>query len=500
MVCPALPPEIWLQIFEHLRTKPHYRSGRKVLASLCHVSRLFDKIARPLVYQEFSISSDPVAPFVRTILARPDLAELSTRLKVSYGWNRLHLAFPLTEQDISQLTSKASEVGLAIPDGQDVTGWKRKHSGDNWTTASPTYEPLIMLLIRLLPNLYHIRSNEYDYRLLDTLPPGSYLTRLQSVDMSCHDTGFGFDPSEEQLMPLWKAPNLESVSLSWHRETSRHMPFQSLRKLQLRDSILHKDGEDLAKLLGPYSRLETFLFSSEDRNSYDGLEARPRQIAVGLRKTAAAETLRFLALDTSRQCFPHHTLSVMTDWEDREDALEEEFEEEMAEADPNLPRPSEETRCGVGFTITNLQLFPRLEVLYLDQSCFWRRKAFWRAPEFEAIMRDGALFRKLLPPSIRQVFLGGDGTPAESPECPKFEPDLLDLARAAREGEFPHLVRLYCTGFAFEAPSALREAFRDAGVDFSLEGPKEKDETFCPMCWVKRFCSAFEHEEYVPGV
>ncbi len=496
MVVPALPPELWLQIFEIGPDDWEPWTKRTIALTLCRVSRQFDKLARPILYRRLDMSSDAVAPFVRTITARPELGALVRVLDVNYGWGRFRQSVPLTEDDGAMLSTKAREVGLVLPEAKD-SNWVSR-----WTLSSPAYHPLVMLLISLLPNLEQIDTNEHNYSLLWGLPNGSYLSRLKSVSLNCYDTDWGLDPSDEMFLPLWNMATLESVAIFFHFKTERAIFFHDLRKMQLADSYLDRDGQNLRRLLGSCTRLEIFLYSNWRNRIFNPREARPRSVAAALLDTPAAKTLRFLALDMTHQHVPFGPHSSVEAWEGEED--EKDDQEKMlmdrhAAVGPDYRRPTEEETCGVGYTITCLKGFRNLEVLYLDQSCFWRAKDFWRRDGFEDIPRDGTLFRKLLPPSIKQLFLEGEYTPVEAPEHPRISADLLDLAQAAGAREFPHLKRVRCMGFLLEAPEGIQESFRLVGVDFKLEGPDKTGELFCPLCWIEPFCDAFAHGEYVSG-
>ena len=77
----SLPNEILLEIMSH--------STPKTLYNLCLSSKVFNALAQPLLYQEYSYPDLEGAfwPFMRTVFARPDLASRVRELTLhECGW------------------------------------------------------------------------------------------------------------------------------------------------------------------------------------------------------------------------------------------------------------------------------------------------------------------------------------------------------------------------------------------------------------------------------
>ena len=231
---PSLPNEILLAVMSY--------SSRETFYNLCLVSRLFNALAQPLLYQDYSqVNSEvPFWPFMRTLLARPDLASRVQEIEI-YSWDELPYDRILRDM----------ETGIKQDIGPERKAWKERQDAELnrlirhiWEGfKEPSFddedndedndsniifltwgEKELVLLLSLVPNLDCLRlmlpaenkqlSCVLQHAMSSWGEDHRLLTKLTTLEVLYDEMSGGDGFQLSQIAPLLEFPNLKVLIAS----------------------------------------------------------------------------------------------------------------------------------------------------------------------------------------------------------------------------------------------------------------------------------------------
>lgn len=295
-----LPMELLLAIFTYF----HPVEDRKLVLSLCEVSRTFCGAAQQLLFSSFDTGArcihckspnckiriegecqlQPLIPFTRTIIARPDLAERVQKLMI-----REHSCKPqpmsqwpnaLTADTIRHYTNAIQTLKV-----KEKTQWLSAIVGC-------VFDAFMIVLMSQTPNVKHLslvldRNRLGSFLVLAREMHRSsigfpYLGNLRSLDINCYDKR----PIQLQsIIPILALPRLREASIAYCAGSSdTDWPDEivpgSLKLTSISLSPAGIDQSCLAKLAEACACLKRFIYVVMD---YSGLElVEPPQIQPAL--------------------------------------------------------------------------------------------------------------------------------------------------------------------------------------------------------------------------
>lgn len=294
-----LPVELLLAIFAFF----HPVDDRPLLLSLCKVSRRTCDVVQPLLFSHFVTGSrlrceslsckkgvrkecrlEPLIPFARTIVARPDLGLRVQRLVVRDHTCRpgpvLNWPSDLTAETVGYFTSVIQTLAV-----------KKK---SRWLSAIAgcAFGPFMIMLISQTPNVKQL-SLVLDWKRLNSLLTLTnqmrqrsiecpYLHNLTSLDINCFDK----KPIQLQsIVPLLTLPRLEEVSIAYctgSRETEwpEAIAPGTLGLSAISLSPAGVDKESLTALVSACACLRRFTYVAMDCQWIDPVD--PQEIQAGL--------------------------------------------------------------------------------------------------------------------------------------------------------------------------------------------------------------------------
>lgn len=303
-----LPTELLLVILSFF----HPVEDRELLLSLCKVSRKTCNTVQPVIFRCFDTGRrcircnpdngrnggreecqlEPLIPFARTIIARPDLG-----LRVQKLMIRDHdctsesiLQWPdgLMADTIRHLTAAVQKLGV--------------NSKSRWLSAITgcVFGPFMTMLISQIPNVKEL-SIVLDWKRVQSfldlsrrLLRGSfepYLANLTTLDINCHD---GETIEVQTILPILNLPRLQEVSVAYCIGSSEiEWPHEigpgDLKISAITLSPASLDGECLSRLIEACACLKRFTYVAMDRKGMDSVEPPDIQPALSPQRDTLEE-------------------------------------------------------------------------------------------------------------------------------------------------------------------------------------------------------------------
>ena len=256
---PFLPNEILLGIMSF--------ASEKALYNLCLTSKGLNALAQPILYQTFEqVDNVPYWPYLRTLIARPDLASQVTDLRIC-DWEDINLEFSAEAEN----TAKGPGEGKSWKEVQDVQIarlmshlWEGLETDEHDMGYSHSEKELVLLL-SLTHNLERLslmltsadgrleRAMEHAKSSLKADRP--LLTKLNTLDLDWWDMEGGFHL--DLVSPFLELPSLTTLSADRCVDgPSREPRSLNLQRIRLTSSFLADD--EIVKLVRACKALKSF--------------------------------------------------------------------------------------------------------------------------------------------------------------------------------------------------------------------------------------------------
>lgn len=269
-----------LQIQLKRATRP-YGDRPLMLAMLC--SKRLHKLTEIVLYshylEEFTGNQNSAPLFLKTILARPDLA---ARVRRYHGWatDNQHHDNHLDVQSFGEKEWEKIKLRIkeASQDAEEASVWLKAIEEGDW-------EAITALILSITPNIQDLKFKGWSYtndvypnllryfsraRLLqeqgDLINPLS-MSQLKRVRKDYWDTDGGMSP--DLLIPLLSLP---SVEIFWARMVAGrdiegecpwlHLKFPHIKELSLHQ--VNMQPQDIEKVLKSFPALETLYYCNGD--------------------------------------------------------------------------------------------------------------------------------------------------------------------------------------------------------------------------------------------
>ncbi|KAL7906344.1 hypothetical protein GGI35DRAFT_487537 [Trichoderma velutinum] len=243
----TLPNEILLMICEELcyhcsgtALEPSEKKSNTGLWSLIQTCRQLLNIAQPFLYHRVEFGK--ILPFLRTLIARPDLA--AHVLSFNYSEN-----YPLavSAEDLEMLKAELQRLHI-----EKCDEWVREMN----LYESDVDEQLLKLAICRLPNVKKLNiaapfSNTKTF-LKDSLNKSFLMESIKILRLIPWDVG---DLGDMRRL-LAMTPHAESLMLYYCESVTRHIPLARIRSLILFDSLI--EATSLQRLIDSCPELEHF--------------------------------------------------------------------------------------------------------------------------------------------------------------------------------------------------------------------------------------------------
>lgn len=202
-----LPPEIWGLIAHSLKNE------QASLARLCLVSRTFNGICTPLLYEKPQLRDSSCGLFLQTLVTRPHLAQRVKFLNNDSNWDTNHIYWKDLSLEVRKCLNdqhlKVLELKSVL--SNDVMLKAVKWLLHNLVACSDSVSGVTLqsMLVSLLPNLQEARLRALDGPILVTVPPAA-LGKLKHLFLESDFWGTNF--SEFHFIAQ-AATRLESLSI-----------------------------------------------------------------------------------------------------------------------------------------------------------------------------------------------------------------------------------------------------------------------------------------------
>jgi len=254
------------------------------LASLSRTCRLLRDIAQPILYHD--VDPPALMPFLRTVLARPDLAGCVH----SFSNSRIG-ASQFTAEDRPLIRARARAAGVALPRQWAVS--------ESQTTHRDIVDGLITEhLLGHLPRLTNLHHTRIGYPSLGRLlePAGLVLGSLQKLELGQWDVEKGFALQFDSQGPLLAAaPNLRCLKVHLCARVEPGLPLQNLKILKITNSCLSESSLD--NLVSACPNLEGFGYDTALADTFIDKHTEISPGAAQRILRARKSTLRYLDLD-----------------------------------------------------------------------------------------------------------------------------------------------------------------------------------------------------------
>lgn len=252
------------------------------LASLSSTCRLLRDIAQPVLYHD--VDPKALMPFLRTLMARPDLAA-----RVRSFSNSRSGASEFTAEDRLLIQAGATAAGITLPpEWADSTS----RLSDRGLVDGLITDHLLACLPRLA-QLHHTKGR---YQVLGRLlePAGLVLDSLQRLELGLWDNEAVFSlKADRNATLLTAAPNLQCLKVHLCVYVEPGLPFQNIRLLRITNGCLSESS--LQNLVSACPKLEAFGYDRTWQDWFGGEEISPGSAQRILR--TCKDTLRCLNLD-----------------------------------------------------------------------------------------------------------------------------------------------------------------------------------------------------------
>ena len=245
-------------------------SSRKTLVNLCLTSKLWCTLAQPNLYRNHCrLHWQSSWPYMRTLVARPDLASQVTTL-------HHHLWQPVDDELSTELREDSYPSEWKNTQDRRISQimswlWAKFpcHSRDDrrFTRNKQAFTTLLTLLpnlesldLEVAPTVTDRMEDMLKHAQILSRPNGSFLSKLSELKITRRIVRTGSSPLYD-VSPLILLPSLRSVS-SYGCQLDHFLLFQSsnITTLSLIDSVYSDHG--IANLIGACLALKTFKLTS----------------------------------------------------------------------------------------------------------------------------------------------------------------------------------------------------------------------------------------------
>ncbi|EHK17147.1 uncharacterized protein TRIVIDRAFT_226990 [Trichoderma virens Gv29-8] len=289
-----LPVEILVEICQYMG--PHHAPGREsgTLYRLSNICRRLGCIAQQVLYRD--VKPHKLGPFLRTIIARPDLAAQVRCFNFFYRWVRIN---PLSNEEVKELRAKAKSLNIEESMYSQIRRLRKRHN----RTVHEKFHCLriLELSVALLPNMTTLNLEMQVMDKSDEIPHALIaVVQMESVKRIWFDAG--------QLFNLGASKNffammlyLEELKILKCGRVTEPLSLSRIRSLSLTQSCISKTS--LQTLINSCPELECFRYIQWGK-FHSGIDYGPHftwgqaQRILQLRRT----TLKQIELDFERAC------------------------------------------------------------------------------------------------------------------------------------------------------------------------------------------------------